>query len=434
MRDKHLVFECMMLHLGNGSRCDMTIEIRLPQMDQESADVLEVLVNVGDNVALEQSLLVLESSKATFDVPADNAGTVTDIQVKVGQTLSVGDLLMTLEEAEEQSESEPSPKTEDEAEVQPSAPEASEDDSESSAAPQPEKKVRPAATSKPVDGQANKPHAGPAVRYLAREFGVDLSLVKGSGRAGRILKDDVSQYVRQRLAEPQQGGVGGLAMPDVDHAAFGPISEQPLNAIKKATVEAMTLNTLVPQVTHFDEVNLGDKLPSQMVAKLCVAVARTLVEQPLLGASLGADQATVILKQYINIGVAMDTPAGLLVPVITDADKLSVDETQEQIVELQEKAMKRRLKVAEMTGATFTISSLGKLGGTGFTALVVPPQVGILSVACSQKRLELNEKGQPEYQFVLPLGLSYDHRVVDGAEAGRFMQTLLSHLQDILRA
>lgn len=404
-------------------------EIRLPAMDQESADVLEVLVAAGDTLALEQSVLVLESSKATFDVPADHAGTVAEVLVAVGQSLRSGDLICTVRQAAGASAS---AGVLPQAEPAPSAPDRTHQVEKKPIAP-----VAPVPAVTNTSGNtSNKAHAGPAVRYLAREFGVDLSQVTGSGRKGRVLKEDISHYVRQRLQEPpQQSGVSqqpALQVPSIDHAAFGEVSSLPLNAIKRATAQAMTLNTLVPQVTHFDEVLLGTSMPSQLVARLCLAIARTLVEQPLLGASLADDQQSVVIKHYVNLGIAMDTPAGLMVPVLKGVDRLSVAEIQTQIGELQEKALARRLQVNDMSGATFTLSSLGKLGGTGFTALVVPPQVGILSVACSQRRLVLGQEGEVEEQLVVPLGLSYDHRVVDGAEAGRFMNALKSHLYDTL--
>ena len=407
-------------------------------------DVVEVLVKDGDTVAEGDSLIVLETDKASMEVPALKGGVVISMKIKDGDTVNEGDLLLELEVA---GSAAPAPVA---------APTAS--------APAASAPVKAAPASAPVANvnkaeleKKNKSvHAGPAVRAIAREFGVELALVSGSGRRGRVLKEDVQAYVKsalKQLAEKPKGGAvtGGSgipAIPEVDFSKFGEVEVEKLSKIAKITRDNMSRCWLnIPHVTQFDKADITDleafrKEMKDEAAKSGVrltplpfmlkAIAIALKAHPKFNASLHADGEHIVYKKYVNIGMAVDTPNGLMVPVIKDADKKSIYELSTEAIELAGKAKDRKLKPAEMQGACFTISSLGGIGGTGFTPIVNAPEVAILGVSKADIEPRWNGK-EFEPRKMLPLCLSYDHRAINGGDAGKFLTYLNSLLSDIRR-
>ena len=427
---------------------ETTIEqVVVPDLGAGDVPVIEISVAVGDSIDVEDSLIVLESDKATMDVPSPVAGVVKAIHVKEGDTLSQGDLILDVEIAGAISVVEPAPQ-----EVAKPAPKAER------AAPAP---VKPApapakAEQTPVVNQVElekgnkKLHAGPAVRKLAREFGVDLSLVKGTGPRSRIIKEDVQRYVKSRLKDKAQpaavAGSGIPGMPDIDFSKWGEIEEVAQNRLRKLAAQNFQRAWLnVPHVTQFDECDIteledfrkaqkamaearGTKLtPLPFILKACAYV---LKELPQFCASLSPDGEKIIYKQYINIGVAVDTPEGLLVPVIKNVDQKGLWELAEECIELAGKARNMKLKPDEMQGGCFTISSLGSIGGTAFTPIVNAPEVAILGLSKASMKPIWNGK-EFDPKLMLPLSLSYDHRAINGADAARFTTMLGGLLSDI---
>ena len=410
----------------------------------EGVEVIEVNAVVGDQVEEEQTILVLESDKATLEIPAGEAGEITSLAVVVGDKVSEGDAMLTLRLAassdDHTSDDVSSPqdlasKTSNYVTLHTETP-------KTPVNPDPNAVMQPPPTR--VSGQV---HAGPAVRKLAREFGVELSEVNASGRKGRITKDDVQQFVKQRINAPHSAVGGGIpAIPEIDFSRFGAVSTEPLNNIKRATSKAMTAAWLnVPQVTQFDLADITDLesyrktqntrylsegLRFSVVPFVLKALAKVLREFPQFASSLSRDGESLILKDYVHIGVAVDTPKGLLVPVIRDVDQLSVTEITQQINEKAQNARDGKLTLLDMQGGCFSLSSLGGIGGTAFTPIVNPPEVAILGLSKSEMKPIWN--GQEFVpRLMLPLSLSYDHRVIDGAEAARFSQRLVDCLQDL---
>lgn len=410
-------------------------------------DVVEVLVKDGDSVEEGDSLIVLETDKASMEVPAPKAGTVVSMKINEGDTVNEGDLLLELEVSGGVAPAPAAPA------AAPAAP--------APAASAPSAPAKAASAAGNVDKAAlekkNKTvHAGPAVRAIAREFGVDLSLVSGTGRRGRILKEDVQAYVKgalKQLAEAPKGGAvtGGSgipAIPEVDFSKFGEIEVEKLSKIAKVTRDNMSRCWLnIPHVTQFDKADITEleafrKDMKDEAAKSGVkltplpfmlkAIAIALKAHPKFNASLHADGEHIVYKKYVNIGMAVDTPNGLMVPVIKDADKKSIYELSKEAIELAGKAKDRKLKPAEMQGACFTISSLGGIGGTGFTPIVNAPEVAILGVSKADIEPRWNGK-EFEPRKMLPLCLSYDHRAINGGDAGKFLTYLNSLLSDIRR-
>ena len=432
----------------------------------EDAEVIEVSVAVGDAVELEQSLIVLESDKASMEIPAEAAGTVTEVLVKEGDQLAEGAPIAVIEVGDgagDAAEPEPEPKADDAAEPEPE-PEPKPDESteaepepepkpEPEPAPEPAPEPKPASEPKPATDSAppaaaGKVHAGPAVRKLARELGVDLARVPGSGPNGRILKEDVQGHVKQSLQGGSAAGGAVPPVPEVDFAAFGEVDVQPMTKVDKLTAANMHRSWLnAPHVTQFTRADITDmesfraemkpeaeqrgvKLtPLPFLLKACAAALR---DNPRINASLAGDGEHIVYKRYVHIGMAVDTPAGLVVPVIRDVDRKSVWELAAEIVELAARAKDRKLKPNEMQGGSFTVSSLGNIGGTGFTPVINVPEVAILGVS----KLEVSpvwNGAEFEPRKMLPLSLSYDHRLVNGADAGRFMSQLEQLLIDIRR-
>ncbi len=411
-------------------------------------DVVEVLVKDGDSVEEGDSLIVLETDKASMEVPAPKAGTVVSMKINEGDTVNEGDLLLELEVS---GGAVPAP-------AAPAAvPTASAPAAPAPAPAAPAKAAAAGNVDKAALEKKNKTvHAGPAVRAIAREFGVDLSLVSGTGRRGRVLKEDVQAYVKgalKQLAEAPKGGAvtGGSgipAIPEVDFSKFGEIEVEKLSKIAKVTRDNMSRCWLnIPHVTQFDKADITEleafrKEMKDEAAKSGVkltplpfmlkAIAIALKEHPKFNASLHADGEHIVYKKYVNIGMAVDTPNGLMVPVIKDADKKSIYELSKEAIELAGKAKDRKLKPTEMQGACFTISSLGGIGGTGFTPIVNAPEVAILGVSKADIEPRWNGK-EFEPRKMLPLCLSYDHRAINGGDAGKFLTYLNSLLSDIRR-
>ncbi|MFC4700260.1 pyruvate dehydrogenase complex dihydrolipoyllysine-residue acetyltransferase [Glaciecola siphonariae] len=439
------------------SGASKTIEVTVPDIgDAEDVDVIEVLVSAGDKVAAEDGLITLETDKATMDVPAPEAGTIKELKIKVGDKVSKGSLVLTLEvegsaQASE-SQSAPAPETK-----QSEAPAQSSQAEPQAAQKAPPVPHHPSAGEKQKTG---KVHASPSVRRLAREFGVDLTQVQGSGRKNRILKEDVQSYVKYELSRPKvtagatasQGG-GGLqviAQPKVDFSKFGEIEEKPLTRIQKLSGPNLHRNWVtIPHVTQFEEADITDleafrKEQNAIAEKrklgvkitplvfMMKAVADALKQYPTFNTSLSADGESLIQKKYYHIGIAVDTPGGLVVPVVRDVDKKGILEISKELMDISVKARDGKLKSADMQGSCFTISSLGGIGGTAFTPIVNAPDVAILGVSKSEIKPKWDGK---EFQprLMLPLSLSYDHRVIDGALAARFAVHLGECLADIRR-
>ncbi len=407
----------------------------------DAVEVIEIIAAAGDTVAEGDSLIVLESDKASMEIPAPFSGALLSLKVSLGDEVRQGDVIGTMQ-ITGGAAPEPAPAAEPAA-----APEAA------SPAAKAVPEIKPAAavdaSATPVSG--GDVYAGPAVRKLAREFGVTLENVSGSGPKGRILKEDLQNFVKQSLSGQGSGSAGGAGIPpipEVDFAAFGEIDVQPLSKIDKLTAENMHRSWLnVPRVTQFDEVDIteleafradmkaeGEKRGVKLTPLpfLLKAVAAALQDNPKLGASLSADGESLVYKKYVHIGMAVDTPAGLVVPVVRNVDSKSLWELAGETAELAAKARDRKLKPQDMQGACFSISSLGNIGGTGFTPIINAPEVAILGVSKLAVKPVWNG-AEFEPRKMLPLSLAYDHRVVNGADGGRFMAQVNASLVDIRR-
>ncbi|GGO82612.1 acetyltransferase component of pyruvate dehydrogenase complex [Marinobacterium nitratireducens] len=431
-----------------------TEEVKVPDLSGASdVDVIEVMVKAGDVIEEGDSLIALETDKASMEVPAPKGGTVKEVKISEGGTCNEGDLILILEVAG----AAPAPAAQAAAPAPAPAAQAPAKAPAASAPARAEAGEAVTADLVALEQKNRKVHAGPAVRAIAREFGVELEKVSGTGRKGRILKEDVQKFVRETLKRISQqpssaatvtSGSGIPAVPEIDFSQFGEIEMQKMSKVAKVTAANMTRCWLnVPHVTQFDKADIteleafrkemkdaalkeGVKLtPLPFMIK---AVAKALQENPKFNASLHADGEHIVYKKYINIGLAVDTPNGLMVPVIKDADKKSIYELSREAVELAGKAKDRKLKPNEMQGSCFTISSLGGIGGTGFTPIVPTPEVGILGVSKADIEPRWNGK-EFEPRMMLPLCLSYDHRAINGGDAGRFLTYLNSLLSDIRR-
>ncbi len=432
------------------AKSESSITISVPDIGTDDAvDLIELSVKLGDEVSEGDTLCVLESDKASMEVPSTHSGTVIAWLVSEGDSVTQGAELLTLgvqsgqssQAAGEQKAVSPEPSTSKSATSAPPAV------SSQSAAPSPQSAKSPGGKQAADD----KVYAGPAVRKLARELGVDLSRVPGTGPRGRLLKEDVHAFVQAALSDTssaQGGGAGIPAIPEVDFSAFGDVEVVSRSRMDKLTATNMQRSWLnVPHVTQFEDADITEleafrkSLAGEAEARgtrltpmpfLLKAVAAALKEHPKFCASLSADGESLVYKQYVHLGMAVDTPAGLLVPVLRDVDQKSVWELAEEVLELAAKARDRQLKPAEMQGGCFTLSSLGGIGGRGFTPIVNAPEVGILGISNAQiQPVWDGEQFQP--RKLLPLSLSYDHRVINGGDAGRFCATLKLLLADIRR-
>jgi pyruvate dehydrogenase E2 component (dihydrolipoamide acetyltransferase) len=434
-----------------------TEQVLVPDIgDFDDVPVIEVLVSVGDEVAAEDPLVVLESDKATMEVPSPNAGKIASIEVSVGDKVKEGTPIVSLEVSGDAPEAETAPagnvEQDVKAEESAAVADVEEPKTESEAPSAPASSAQPASPQQ-KGGVSDAPaYASPGVRRLARELGLDLSTVKGTGRKGRITKEDVQQAKdapAPATAAPVSGGtaVEGLNLapwPKANFEKYGEVERQPLTRIQKISGPNLARNwVMIPHVTHNDEADITDleafrkrtngeqqEAKVTMVALLAKAVVSSLKAYPVVNSSLDGDD--LVLKRYYNIGFAADTPNGLVVPVIKDADKKGILEIAKDLTDLSGKARAGKLSPGEMAGATFTISSLGGIGGTSFTPIVNAPEVAILGVTRSTMKPVWNGT---EFvpRLMVPLSLSYDHRVIDGALAARFTAHLVNVLSDLRR-
>lgn len=436
-----------------------TIEVTVPDIgDASDVEIIELLVAVGDSVEPEDGLITLETDKATMDVPAPEGGKIVSLAVKVGDKVSKGSLVLTLEVAGS-SDAKPAQSSASESKPVESSSAQKEQSAPASAPKAPPVPHHPSAGGKVSSG---KVYASPSVRRLAREFGVDLSQVQGTGRKGRVQKDDVQSYVKYELSRPKMnpgssagtgstgGGLQVLAQPKVDFAKFGEVEEVPLTRIQKLSGPNLHRNWVtIPHVTQFDEADITDleafrKEQNAIAEKrklgvkitplvfMMKAVADALKEYPAFNSSLSASGESLVMKKYYHIGIAVDTPGGLVVPVVRDVDKKGIMEISRELMEISVKARDGKLKAPDMQGSCFTISSLGGIGGTAFTPIVNAPDVAILGVSKSEMKPKWNGKDF-EPRLMLPLSLSYDHRVIDGALAARFAVHVSGALADLRR-
>ncbi len=430
-------------------------EITVPDIgDFDSVEITEILVKVGDQIEAEDSLITVESDKASMEIPSSDAGLVKEIKVSVGDNTAEGGVILLLEVSASKT-------------VEPAPPELTEKVAvvaetivEEQTAPESEKSTpTPAPTQKPsptanIDEVTfSKAYASPSVRKFARELGVDLGAISGTGRKNRVLRDDVKGFVKSALSSgisPVSQGtpLGITPLPEIDFSQFGETEVQALSKINKLTGEFLHRSWLtVPHVTQFDEADITemeafrkqmgkemerDGIKITPLAFIIQAVVAGLKQFPRFNSSLDASGENLILKNYYNIGVAVDTPDGLVVPVIRDADKKSLVQISQEIREFAGKARDKKLKPSDMQGGCFTISSLGGIGGTKFTPIVNAPEVAILGVSRSKMQPEWNGT-EFEPRLMLPLSLSYDHRVIDGADGARFITYLSKILSDIRR-
>jgi pyruvate dehydrogenase E2 component (dihydrolipoamide acetyltransferase) len=422
------------------------LEVRVPNIgDFKDVGVIEILVKPGDVVAVDASLVTLESDKATMDVPAPFPGTVREVKVKVGDRIGEGALVLILEAATADG------RVEAPATVAPAAPVAHVAPAPPAAATSSPTSPPPTPLAAPValPASSGPVHASPSVRKMARELGVDLSRVAGTGPRGRVIQEDVQKFVKQALAgqDPGGGGLDLLPWPKVDFARFGPVETRPLARIRKIAGANLARNwVMIPHVTQFDEADVTDLEAFRvqlnqdqeghgpkvtLLAFLVKGAVAALQHFPEFNSSLDGD--SLILKRYFHIGFAADTPNGLMVPVIHDADRKGILDIARELSELARKARDGKLAASDIQGGSFSISSLGGIGGTAFTPIVNAPEVAILGASrVAVRPVWDGERFSPRQ--MLPLSLSYDHRVIDGAAGARFTTYLAGVLKDMRRA
>ncbi|VAW97386.1 Dihydrolipoamide acetyltransferase component of pyruvate dehydrogenase complex [hydrothermal vent metagenome] len=424
----------------------MTKEIFVPDIGGfDSVEVIEVLVAPGDSIQVEDSLISVESDKATMEIPAPEAGVVKTLKVAVGDAVSEGSLILLLEPAVKPAGDAPAEVTPADVPDTETVPAAA---SKSAPSPVSTPAYKPSPTAKINEVSFSKAHASPAVRRFARELGVDLGQIDGSGPKGRIVKDDVKSFIKRALSQPAGGGLGVAPMPEIDFSQWGEVASKPLSKINKLTGQFLHRNWVtVPHVTQFDEADITDlevfrkSMATEYKEKgiritplvfLMKALVSAMKELPRFNSSLDASGENLIFKQYYNIGIAVDTPDGLVVPVVRDVDRKSLVDLAAELGEISVKAREKKLKPSDLQGGCMTISSLGGIGGTAFTPIVNAPEVAILGVSRSKMQPVWNgEAFDP--RLVLPLALSYDHRVIDGADGARFTAFLSRVLSDTRR-
>lgn len=435
-----------------------TIEVKVPDIgDFKDVPVIEVFVKAGDRIAAEDSLITVESDKATMEVPSPSAGLVKELRVRIGDKVSQGSPVLVLEEAQDADAGEPPQAKAAAAEAPASAaPRREEGSPREPSPPAPAQAQRPAAQAAAPAPAASvdetgfgKAHASPAVRRFARELGVDLGKLRGSGPRERILREDVQEYVKRALQQPAPAAGPGLALPplpQIDFGKFGPVQSQPLTRIQKLSGANLHRNWVsIPHVTQHDEADVTEleafrKVEAQnvkaqgirltLLAFLMKAAVVALKRFPQFNASLSPDGESLVLKQYYNIGVAVDTPNGLVVPVIREVDGKGLIDLARELGEVSERARQGKLTATDMQGGCFSISSLGGIGGSNFTPIINAPEVAILGVGRSATK-PVWDGTQFAPHLILPLSLSYDHRVIDGALGARFITFLSSVLTDI---
>lgn len=419
----------------------------------KDVEIIEVAVKAGDVVKAEQTLITLETDKATMDIPAPFDGVVKEVKVKAGGKVSEGDLIVLMEAggaaAVPAKASAPAQVASPAQAVAPAAAKPA-----PVAAPVASAPAVPAPAPAPAPAPTSSAHASPSIRRFARELGVNLTLVKGSGEKGRVTKDDVQNFVKQSLAQPAAASPGGgnglqvLASPVVDFAKFGTIETKPLSRIKKISGANLHRNWVtIPHVTQFDEADITEmeafrkelnteyakqNIKITPLAFMIKAVVVALQQFPEFNASLDASGENLVLKKYFHIGVAVDTPNGLMVPVLRDADKKGIVQLAKELGEISAKARDLKITAADMQGGCFSISSLGGIGGTAFTPIINAPEVAILGVSKAAIK-PMHQDDTFVAKLMLPLSLSYDHRVIDGAAAARFIVFLSQTLSDVRR-
>ncbi len=434
-----------------------TQDILLPDVGGEEVEIIEISVEVGDILEEEDAIITVETDKASMDIPAIFSGKLISLNVKLGDKVSQGTLICTMEISETTpEEAKEINNTETNIENDSIKEEIIlKDNNHQNNQEIKKENVNISLETNIKNDKHSKSHASPSIRRLAREFGVDLSLVLPSGRKNRIMIEDVKSYVKQTLENipnnTSQNSDLGFNLPqlkEIDFTQFGEIELQALSKIQKISGPSLHRNWIgIPHVTQFDEANITELekfrkeqnallIKSQATYKISPlifilkAVSKALKIHPIFNSSLSANQESIILKKYINIGVAVDTPNGLVVPVIKDVDKKGINELAQELLAISQKARDGKLKIEDIQGACFTISSLGGIGGTSFTPIVNAPEVAILGVSKSQMKAIWNgEKFIP--QLILPLSLSYDHRVIDGAKGAKFSTTVSNILSDI---
>lgn len=432
-------------------------DVKVPDIgDFKDVAVIEVLVTQGETIAAEQSLITVESDKASMEIPSPTAGVVTELLVKVGDKVSEGSVVLRVDAASDGGSA--GAATPAAAKPATAAAPAEESPANASAAPERAPAAEKPAVTAPADDAtkrpASLPHASPSIRLFARELGVDLTAVTGTGPKGRILREDVQGFVKRALAAGSGArSAGGLqfALPEwpaIDFAKFGPVETRPLGRIRKLSAANLHRNWLsIPHVTQHDEADIteleafrreqapaaeekGFKLT--LLAFLLKASVAALRQFPEINASLDPSGEQLIVKQYYHLGVAVDTPDGLVVPVLRDVDRKGLFDLAHELADISKAARDRKLKIGDLQGGTFSISSLGGIGGTGFTPIINAPEVAILGVSRAVLR-PVYRDGELAPRLMLPLSLSYDHRVIDGAMAARFTATLAGALSDIRR-
>jgi pyruvate dehydrogenase E2 component (dihydrolipoamide acetyltransferase) len=432
-------------------------EILIPDIGNfDSVDVIDILMNIGDAINHDDPLLTVESDKASMDIPAPFSGTVKEIKVKVGDKVKEGSLVAVIDNAQKEVQEvkeKPAPKIEVEEVVKKVIPEPTRPVSD------PPAKVQPANQPLPVGESAlvaidKSSHASPSVRKFARNLGVNLNYVQGSAPKNRIVIEDVEAYVKAELTKPRADDMGShfapIPMPEIDFTQFGEIEISQLSKIKKISGANLHRNWVTaPHVTQFDDADITDleafrkSMQKEAVKKgvkltilafmikACVNALRTY---PIFNSSISTDGESLIMKNYFNIGFACDTPDGLVVPVVKDVHRKDVLDIAQDLGQLSSNARERKLKMDDMQGGCFTISSLGGIGGTKFTPIINSPEVAILGVSKSSMQLIHNpDSDEFEPRLILPLSLSYDHRVIDGADGARFTSHLRAMLSDVRR-
>lgn len=449
-------------------------EVKVPDIgDFDEVEVIEVLVSAGDEVEEEDSLITLESDKASMDVPSPQAGTVKELNVSSGDKVAQGDVILTLETGDDEGSEEPEDEDDDTDEASEPDTEGDDEDSEDEPEAEAEEKERPSRDSdgeeedrpdddedeageEPSDHEEFKhAHASPAVRRFARELGADLANVDGSGRKGRVTREDVRKYVKAKVQQADESDPAGAPegtalppMPEIDFSQFGEVEEQELSRIRKRSAQNLHRSWLhVPHVTQFDEADATELEAFRRDLKpeaeqrgvkmtflpfLMKAVVAALQEFPTVNSSLAPGGESLILKKYYHLGIAVDTDDGLIVPVVRDVDTKGLFELAGEVADVADRARNRKLKPEDLKGASFTITSLGGIGGTAFTPIVNAPEVGILGVSRMETK-PVWQDGEFVPRKMLPLSFSYDHRVIDGALAARFTVYLSKVLSDLRR-
>lgn len=420
--------------------------ITLPDLgDFDEIEVIEVLISKGDSIDIDDSLITLESDKATMEIPSPFTGVIESITVDVGDKISEGSSIATIAVSEQSTEAEEEAPVEN----KPAEVETAKQPAPAAATPPPP----PAPVSQPaaeVPANGSSSHASPAIRRFARELGVDIANVSGSGEKGRVLKEDVNNYVKSALQSTSTSGISIPSSPAIDFSKFGEIETMALSRIKKISGAHLHKSWVtVPHVTQFDEADITDLetfrkslakeadrkglrlTPLVFIMKAAVAALQAF---PEFNASLDPSGENLILKKYFNIGVAVDTPNGLMVPVIKDVDKKGIFDLAKEVSEVAARARDGKLMPADLQGGCFSISSLGGIGGTQFTPIVNAPEVAILGVARSKMQPVYQTDGSFSARNILPLALSYDHRVIDGAQGARFTSYLSQVITDMKRA